>query len=136
MKQLLAVIALCIAVVSCLPPGRKLLNMKVANQEEVVFETMLEVSDTSDEGEIWDAAGQCPFSVVSEVEDLPKPEGPEGGRALVELDDSVVIGISWTGELQAQAVLEGATVEMCSAGCSGWHLTPETVRRAKEAAGL
>jgi len=136
MKQLFAVIALCVAVVSCLPPGSKLLHMKVANQGEVVFETMFDVPDTSDEGEIWDAAGRCPFSVVSEVEDLPKPEGPEGGRTLVELDDSVAISITWTGELQAQAMLEGATVEMCSACCPGWHLSAETVRRAKEVAGL
>jgi hypothetical protein len=136
MKELLAVFALCVAAVSCLPPGRKLLNMQVANQGELVFETVFDVSDTSDESELWDAAGQCPFSVVSEVDNLPKPAGPEGGRSLVELDDSVAILITWTGELQAQAMLEGATVEMCSASCSGWHLSAETVRRAKEAAGL
>ena len=135
MKRLLAVSALCIACVSCLP-GRKLLSMRVSNQGETLFETAFDVADTSDESEIWDAAGQCPFSVVSEVEDLPKPEGPEGGRTLVELDDSVAISITWTGELQAQATLEGATVERCSACCPGWHLSAETVRRAKEAAGL
>ena len=136
MKKLLAVIALCVAVASCLPPGRKLLNMTVENQGEVVFETSFDVSDTSDESEIWDAAGQCPFSVVREVDSLPKPDQPEGGRSLVELDDSVAMVITWTGELQAEATLEGATVEMCSASCPGWHLSAETVRRAKEAAGL
>ena len=136
MKKLLAVIALCVAVASCLPPGRKLLNMTVENQGEVVFETSFDVSDSSDESEIWDAAGECPFSVIREQEELPKPEQPEGGRTLVELDDSVAIVITWTGEIQAHAVLEGATAEMCSASCPGWHLTPETVRRAKEAAGL
>ena len=44
--------------------------------------------------------------------------------------------VSVTGELEAEATLEGATVEMCSANCPGWHLSAETVRRAKEAAGL
>ena len=136
MKERLAVFALCVAAVSCLPQGRKLLNMQVANQGEVIFETMFDVSDTSDENEIWDAAGQCPFSVVREVDSLPKPDQPEGGRSLVELDDAVEIVITWTGELEAQATLEGATVEMCSTTCPGWHLSAETVRRAKEAAGL
>ena len=136
MRNLFFLIALCLISDSCLPPGRKLLDMKVANEGEVIFETIFDVADTSDESEMWDAAGQCPFSVVSEVDNLPKPAGPEGGRSLVELDDSVAIVITWTGELQAEASLEGATVEMCSDSCPGWHLTPETVRRAKEAAGL
>ena len=136
MKNVFIALALCIIVSACLPPGRKLLNMTVANQGEVVFETVFDVADSSDESELWDAAGQCPFSVVREMDSLPKSEQPEEGQTLVELDDSVAISITWTGELQAEAMLEGATVEMCSAGCSGWHLSPETVRRAKEAAGL
>ena len=136
MKNVFIALALCIIVSACLPPGRKLRNMTVANQGEVVFETVFDVADSSDESELWDAAGQCPFSVVREMDSLPKPEQPEEGQTLVELDDSVAISITWTGELQAEAMLEGATVEMCSAGCSGWHLSPETVRRAKEAAGL
>ena len=136
MKNVFIALALCIIVSACLPPGRKLLNMTVANQGEVVFETVFDVADSSDESELWDAAGQCPFSVVREMDSLPKSEQPGEGQTLVELDDSVAISITWTGELQAEAMLEGATVEMCSAGCSGWHLSPETVRRAKEAAGL
>jgi hypothetical protein len=136
MKNLFFLLALCLISDSCLPLGRKLLNMKVANEGEVVFETVFDVADTSDEGEMWDAAGQCPSSVVKEVDSLPKPDQPEGGQSLVELEGAVAILITWTGELQAEAMLEGATVEMCSAGCSGWHLSPETVRRAKEAAGL
>ncbi|MDE0892331.1 MAG: hypothetical protein OSB14_09115 [Planctomycetota bacterium] len=136
MKNVFIALALCIIVSACLPPGRKLLNMTVANQGEVVFETVFDVADSSDESELWDAAGQCPFSVVREMDSLPKPEQPEEGQTLVELDDSVAISITWTGKLQAEAMLEGATVEMCSAGCSGWHLTAQTVRRAKEAAGL
>ena len=136
MKERLAVFALCVAAVSCLPPGRKLLNMQVANQGELVFETSFDVSDTSDESELWDAAGQCPFSVVTEADSLPKPAGPEGGRTLVELEGSVAISITWTGGIQAEASLEGATVEMCSARCPGWHLSPETVSRAKEASRL
>ena len=136
MKNVFIALALCIIVSACLPPGRKLLNMTVANQGEVVFETLFDVADSSDESEFWDAAGQCPFSVVREMDSLPKPEQPEEGQTLVELDDSVAISITWTGKLQAEVMLEGATIEMCSACCPGWHLTPQTVRRAKEAAGL
>jgi hypothetical protein len=132
-KNAFVAIALCIIVSACLPPGRKLLNMMVANQGEVLFETVFDVADTSEESEMWDAAGQCPFSVVNEVDSLPRPSGVQ---SLVELEGDVEILITWTGELQAEIMLGGATVERCSASCSGWHLTPETVRRAKEAAGL
>lgn len=133
MKNVFIVVALSIIVSSCLPPGRKLLNMTVASQGEVLVETIFDVADTSEESEIWDAAGQCPFSVVNEVDSLPKPGG---SQSVVELEGDVEILITWTGELQAEAMLGGATVERCSASCSGWHLTPETVRRAKEATGL
>jgi len=136
MKKLFFLLALCLISDSCLPPGRKLLNMKVSNQDEVVFETIFDVADTSAESEMWDAAGQCPFSVVSELDSLPKPDQPDGGQSLVELEGAVAILITWTGEPQDQAMLEGATVEMCSVSCPGWHLTPETVKRAKEVAGL
>ena len=110
--------------------------MTIENQGEVVVETNFDVRDTSAESEMWDAAGGCPFSVIRERDELLKPEQPEGARSMVELDDSVVISITWGGKLQTEATLEGATVERCSASCSGWHLTPETVRRAKETAGL
>ena len=107
--------------------------MMVVNQGEVLFETTFDVADTSDESEMWDAAGQCPFSVVNEVDSLTKSGG---AQSVVELEGDVAILITWTDEVQAQALLGGATVERCSASCSGWHLTSETVRRAKEAAGL
>ena len=136
-QHTLVLLAMSGLLASCgLPPGMKLLHMRVHHGGECVLETNFDVPDSSTVSEIWDAAGRCPFSVVSELEDLPKSEGPEGGRTLVELDDSVAISITWTGELQAQSMLEGATVEMCSACCPGWHLSAETVRRAKEAAGL
>ena len=133
MKNALLVIALCLISDSCMPMGRKLLNMMVVNQGEVLFETAFDVADTSDESEMWDAAGQCPFSVVNEVDSLTKSGG---AQSVVELEGDVAILITWTGEVQAQALLGGATVERCSASCSGWHLTSETVRRAKEVSGL
>ena len=133
MKNVFIVVVLCIIVSSCLPSGRKLLSMTVASQGEVLFETIFDVADTSEESEMWDAAGQCPFSVVNEVDSLPKPGG---AQSVVELEGDVAILITWTGEPQVEAMLGGATVERCSANCSGWHLTSETVRRAKEVSGL
>ncbi len=136
MKGLFAAIALCVAAVSCQPPGSKLLNVEVENRGEFVFETNFDVADTSDETDMWEAAGRCPFSLLRAADSLPQPEGPEAGQTLAELEGAVVISITWTGGLEGQAELDGATVELCSGSCPGWHLTQETVRRAKEAAGL
>ena len=136
MKNIFTVISLCLISGSCLPPGRMLLNMTIENKGEVVVETIFDVSDTSAESEMWDTAGECPFSVIRERDELPKPEQPEGARSMVELDGSVAISITWGGKLQTEATLEGATIETCSASCGGWHLTSETVIRAKEASGL
>ena len=133
MKKELLVVALCLLFASC---GRMLLSMEVSSAGEKVLETIFDVSDGSDESEMWDAAGQCPFSVVYLCESLPMPDQLEGGPSLVELEGEVSISISWGGELQAHALLEGATIEACSARGEGWHLTSETVRRAKEASGL
>jgi hypothetical protein len=136
MKKTFIVVALCLVFGSCLPPGRKLLSMKVSSAGEKVLETNYDVSDTSDESEMWEAAGQCPFSVVYVWDSLLMPDQLEDGPLLVGLEGEVSILITWTGELQAHALLEGATIETCSAGCAGWHLTSETVMRAKEASGL
>jgi len=136
MKELLAVFALCVVAASCLPPGSKLLNMEIKNRGELVLETNFDVADTSDEADVWEAAGRCPFSLKRAADLLPQPEGPEAGQTLVELKGAVVISITWTDGLEAQAELDGATVELCSGSCSGWHLTQETVRRTKGAAGL
>ena len=98
MKNLFTVISLCLISGSCLPPGRMLLNMTIENKGEVVVETIFDVSDTSAESEMWDTAGECPFSVIRERDELPKPEQPEGARSMVELDGSVAISITWGGE--------------------------------------
>lgn len=136
MKELLAVFALCVAAVSCQPPGSKLLNMEVENRGEFVFDTSFDVADSSDEADIWEAAGRCPFSLLRQADSLPRPEGPEAGQTLAKLEGAVVISISWGDEVGAQAELVGATVQLCSGACPGWHLTQETVRRALDANGL
>ena len=133
----LALSLLCVALAACLPPGSKLLNMEVVSQGEVLFETSFDVADSSDEADIWAAAGQCPFSLLRQADSLSKPERPEAGHALVELEGAVVISITWGADtVEAQAELDGATVQRCSGPCPGWHLTQETVRRAMEANGL
>ena len=113
-----------------------LLNMTIENKGEVVVETIFDVSDTSAESEMWDTAGECPFSVTRQQDELLRPARLGAERSMVELDGSVAISITWGGKLQTEATLEGATIETCSAGCGGWHLTSETVIRAKEASGL
>ena len=132
----LALSLLCVALAACLPPGSKLLNMEVVSQGEVLFETSFDVADSSDEADIWAAAGRCPFSLLRQADSLPRPEGPEAGQTLAELEGAVVISITWSDEVEAQAELDGATVQLCSGACPGWHLTQETVRRALEANGL
>ena len=136
MKELLAVFALCVAAVSCQPPGSKLLNMEVENRGEFVFETSFDVADSSDEADIWEAAGRCPFSLLRQADSLSKPEGSEAGQTLTGLEGMVLISISWTDEVEASVELDGATIQRCSSGCPGWHLTQETVWRAKEASGV
>ena len=131
MKQLFAVIALCVAVVSCLPPGSKLLHMKVANQGEVVFETMFDVPDTSDEGEIWDAAGQKPFSTQSAAESL----GANKAYPIeAKLTGPVEIRISHPASDEISAKLTNLTLQRSSADSDDWHLSAREVKRAKEAA--
>ena len=136
MKNIFTVISLCLISGSCLHPGRMLLNMTIENKGEVVVETIFDVRDASAKSEMWDTAGECPFSVTRQQDELLRSARLGAERSLVELDDSVAISIIWGGKLQTEATLEGATIEMCSADCEGWHLTPQTVRRAKEAAGL
>ena len=129
MKHLPWLLLLILA--GCLPPGQKLLGLEVRRGGELVLSTVFDAPDTSSEAELWDSAGEVPFS--TEVARLR----PSAGDPLVaELSGPVEVRILWSETVESGVTLEDLRLQRSAEGADDWRLLPEEVRRAKAAAGL
>ena len=115
---------------SCgLPPGMKLLHLRVYHGGECVLETDFDVRDTSTVSEIWEAAGRKPFSTQTAAESL----GSNRANPLeAELTGPVEIRISHPASDEISAKLTNLTLQRSSADSDDWHLPAQEVKRAKK----
>ena len=129
-KQTLVLVALSALLASCgLPPGMKLLHMRVHHGGECVLETNFDVPDSSTVSEIWEAAGRKPFSTQTAAESL----GSNRANPLeAELTGPVEIRISHPASDQISAKLTNLTLQRSSADSDDWHLPAREVKRAKK----
>ncbi len=126
----LALLAMSGLLASCaLPPGMKLLHLRVYHGGECVLETDFDVPDTSTVSEIWDAAGQKPFSTQSAAESL----GANKANPLeAKLTGPVEIRISHPASDEISAKLTNLTLRRSSKDSDDWHLSGKGVSRAKK----
>ena len=129
MKRL-ALLAMSGFLASCgLPPGMKLLHLRVYHGGECVLETDFDVRDTSTVSEIWEAAGRKPFSTQAAAESL----GSNRANPLeAELTGPVEIRISHPASDEISAKLTNLTLQRSSADSDDWHLPAQEVKRAKK----
>ncbi len=128
----LALLALSGFLASCgLPPGMKLLHMRVHHGGECVLETNFDVPDSSTVSEIWDAAGQKPFNTRTAAKSL----GTNKANPLeAKLTGPVEIRISHPASDEISAKLTNLTLQRSSADSDDWHLPAREVKRAKKGA--
>ena len=126
----LALLAMSGLLASCaLPPGMKLLHLRVYHGGECVLETDFDVPDTSTVSEIWDAAGQKPFSTRTAAESL----GTNKANPLeAKLTGPVEIRISHPASDEISAKLTNLTLRRGSKDSDDWHLSGNGVSRAKK----
>jgi hypothetical protein len=131
MKRL-ALLAMSGFLASCgLPPGMKLLHLRVYHGGECVLETDFDVRDTSTVSEIWEAAGRKPFSTQTAAESL----GSNRANPLeAELTGPVEIRISHPASDEISAKLTNLTLQRSSVDSDDWHLSAREVKRAKKGA--
>ena len=129
-KQVLALVAVSVLLASCgLPPGMKLLQLRVQHGGECVLETNFDVPDTSTVSEIWDAAGQKPFSTRTAAESL----GTNKANPLeAKLTGPVEIRISHPASDEISVKLTNLTLRRSSRDSDDWHLPAREVSRAKK----
>ena len=129
-RRILALVALSGLLTSCgLPPGMKLLHLRVHHGGECVLETNFDVPDTSTVSEIWDAAGQKPFSTRTAAESL----GANKANPLeAKLTGPVEIRISHPASDEISAKLTDLTLQRSSKDSDDWHLSAQEVSRAKK----
>ena len=129
-KQALVLAALGGLLASCgSPPGMKLLHLRVYQGGECVLETDFDTPDTSTVSEIWDAAGQKPFSTQSAADSL----GANKANPLeAKLTGSVEIRISHPASDEISAKLTNLTLRRSSKDSDDWHLSGNGVSRAKK----
>lgn len=129
-KRSLVLVAMSGLLASCsLPPGMKLLYLQVYHGGECVLETYFDVPDTSTVSEIWDAAGQKPFSTQSAAESL----GENKANPLeAKLTGPVEIRISHPASDEINAKLTNLTLRRSSKDSDDWHLSGNGVSRAKK----
>lgn len=128
-NSLFVLLVACLA--GCLPLGQKLLTLEVQRDGEVLLSTTFDVLDTSTEAEIWDSAGEVPFS--TEVDGLA-PSGTDPLRA--EIEGTLHVRILWTDTVESDVTLEGLRLVRSAHDSSDWRLPSAEIRRAKAAAGL
>ena len=129
-RRTLALVAMCGLLASCgLPPGMKLLHLRVYHGGECVLETDFDVQDTSTVSEIWDAAGQKPFSTQTAAKSL----GANKANPLeAKLTGPVEIRISHPASDEISAKLTNLTLRRSSKDSDDWHLAGNGVSRAKK----
>ena len=123
---------LLLSLAACLPPpGQKLLSLQVQRDGEFVLSTVFDVPDTSTEAELWDSAGEVPFSTT--VDGL-EPSASDPLSA--EVVGPVEVRILWNDTVESAVTLEGLRLLRSAEDSDDWRLPPEEIRRAKAAAGL
>ena len=126
-KQALTLLVMSGLLASCgLPPGMKLLHMRVHHGGECVLETNFDVPDSSTVSEIWDAAGRKPFSTQTAAKAL----GSNKANPLeAKLTGPVEIRISHPASDEISAKLTNLTLRRSSKAVSYTHLRAhETLR--------
>ena len=131
-KQALTLLAMSGLLASCgLPPGMKLLHMRVHHGGECVLETNFDVTDSSNVSEIWDDAGRKPFSTQTAAKAL----GSNKANPLeAKLTGPVEIRISHPASDEIRAKLTNLTLQRSSKDSDDWHLPAQEVKRAKKGA--
>jgi hypothetical protein len=120
---LVAFLTACLA--GCLPLGHKLLTLEIRQDDEVLLSTTFDVGDTSTEAEIWDSAGEVPFSTkVDAIE--PSDADP----LTAEVEGSVQIRILWTDSVESAVTLEGLRLVRSAPESDDWRLPSAEIRRA------
>ena len=128
----IALLVMSGSLASCgLPPGMKLLHLRVYHGGECVLETDFDVRDTSTVSEIWEAAGRKPFSTQTAAESL----GSNRANPLeADLTGPVEIRISHPASDEISAKLTNLTLQRSSVDSDDWHLPAQEVKRAKKGA--
>ena len=124
-------LGLCLVGCGGLPPGMKLLRLEIEHAGETVVETLLDARDTSSVDEIWEAAGEPPFS--GRLLD-PVSIQPGVDPLKMELKGPVRIRIWHAEQLEASVELAGLCLQRTVRDEDNWFLSEDAVLRAQEAA--
>lgn len=116
---------------SCLPPGRKLLSLELERGGELILVTLFDVADTSEAAEMWERAGDAPFSnQTARLE--PSAEDP----LTASVPGEVEVRLVWAGKPESRVTLDGVRLVRDAGGEGAWRLPPAEIQRIKAAAGL
>ena len=130
MKDLLIALVLA-GLAGCLPMGQKLLTLEVEQESRVLLSTTFDSDDTSSTAELWESAGEVPFS--TQVDALqPSKLDP----LTAEIVGPVQIRILWTDTEESVVTLDGLQLVRSASGSDDWRMPPAEIARAKTAAGL
>ena len=131
-KQALTPLAMSGLLASCgLPPGMKLLHLRIYHGGECVLETGFDVPDSSTVSEIWEAAGRKPFSTQTAAKSL---SSNKANPLEAKLTGPVEIRISHPASDEISAKLTNLTLQRSSRDSDDWHLPAQEVKRAKKGA--
>ncbi len=125
----LSLVFLCsVLLTGCSFPGRRLLNMEVYQDNQLVLKTTFDVPDSEPPSEFWEYASEEPFSVDSTL-----PELPTGSTAALEctLTGLIEIKILHGDQLMTSAKFESVRLVRKSPD-GGWHLPAEAAQTARQ----
>ena len=123
----------CLSPCSCLPPGQMLLSLEVSHRGEVVLSTVFDAPDYSTVAQLWDEAGERPFTTKLATSTLQaSPSDP----LTAALSGPVEVRIIWCDDVQSVVQLDGVTLVRSERGRDDWRLPAPEIQRAKRAAGL
>ena len=116
---------------SCLPPGRKLLNLEVHLDGNLVLTTTFDVPDSEPVPEHWNHATSPPFSTKpGTASPLPaKGEAPLQAK----LSGAVELKLYHSERVLSSASLTDLELIRTSPDKQDWHLPPGELRRVQEA---
>ena len=125
----LSLFFLCsVLLTGCSVPGRRLLNMEVYQDNQLVLKTTFDVPDSDPPSEFWQYASEEPFSVDSSLPDLPTDP-----KAALEstLSGRIEIRLLHGDQLMTSARFESVRLVRNSRN-GKWHLPAEAAQAAKQ----
>jgi len=116
-----------VALTACLP-GRKLLELQVRHGSSTVLSTSFEAPDRQGGEQLWDRAGEAPFSTDTSLPPLPvDPADP----LRAQIPGPIEVRILHAGRVETRATLTHLVVIRDAPTSRSWYLPPSEVSRVR-----